>query len=133
MEIESLKCVDVLAIALLMLAVDVVMKLWNTRGTRMTAQELELLKQYNAQVVIVNRLNSVETFVAQSKAIRQMNTIKKQMQELAGTESQLTPCVCYLMICSCQWNACKRPRRPSSRSALIRSERCVELSIALHD
>lgn len=89
MEIESLKCVDVLAIALLMLAVDVVMKLWNTRGTRMTAQELELLTQYNAQVVIVNRLNSVETFVAQSKAIRQMNTIKKQMQELAGKQASL--------------------------------------------
>lgn len=92
MEIESLKCFDVLAIALLMLAVDVIMKLWNTRGTRMTPQELELLKQYNAQVVIVNRLNSVETFVAQSKAIRQMNSIKKQMQELASKRP--LPCTC---------------------------------------
>lgn len=84
LQIESLRCYDLVVIALLLLALDAAMHLWNTRGTQLSQEETALLKQYNEQVAIVNRLNSVETFVEQSKAIRKMNTVKKQMQELAG-------------------------------------------------
>lgn len=82
--IESLRCYDLVLIAFVMLALDAAVYVWSQRGTQLSPQEAALLKQYNEQVVIVNRLNSVETFVEQSKAIRKMNTVKKQMQELAG-------------------------------------------------
>lgn len=88
--IETLRCYDVVAIAVLMFTLDIAMHLWNQRGTQLSPQETALLKQYNDQVAIVNRLNSVETFVEQSKAIRKMNTVKKQMQELAGVLLLLT-------------------------------------------
>lgn len=103
LQIDSLRCYDLVAIALLLLALDVAMYLWNTRGTQLSHEETALLRQYNEQVAIVNRLNSVETFVEQSKAIRKMNTIKKQMQELAGALASYTGCWCwigsYLTLC----------------------------------
>lgn len=103
LQIESLRCYDLVAIALLLLVLDVAMHLWNTRGTQLSQEETALLRQYNEQVAIVNRLNSVETFVEQSKAIRKMNTVKKQMQELAGALASYTGCWCwigsYLTVC----------------------------------
>ncbi len=86
--VEQIKVYDVLYIAFVMLVVDAFMYFWNNRGTKLSSEELELLQQYNEQVHIVNRLNSVDTFVEQSKAIRKMNNIKKQMQELAGNLSK---------------------------------------------
>ncbi|GLE03271.1 hypothetical protein PINS_up012161 [Pythium insidiosum] len=86
--IEQLKCYDVLVIAVIVLAIDFFMSLWNGRGEKLSSEELALMKQYNEQVRVVNRLNSVETFVEQSKAIRKMNAIKKSMQELAVERMQ---------------------------------------------
>ncbi|GMF32884.1 unnamed protein product [Phytophthora fragariaefolia] len=85
--IAALKALDVLLIALLVLAVDLAVKLWNDRGAQLSPAEQKLLREYNAQVRLVNRLNSVETFVEQAKATRKMNAIKKQLQELAGADA----------------------------------------------
>lgn len=82
--IDALRCYDLVFIAALMLTLDAVFLAWNGRGQQLSPPELALLRQYNEHVAVVNRLNSVETFVEQSKAIRRMNTTKKQMQELAG-------------------------------------------------
>ncbi|ETI42434.1 hypothetical protein F441_12419 [Phytophthora nicotianae CJ01A1] len=81
--ITALKVYDVLLIALVMFAMDLAMKLWNGRGTQLSPAEQKLMGEYNAQVRLVNRLNSVETFVEQAKATRKMNALKKEMQELA--------------------------------------------------
>ncbi|KAL3663132.1 hypothetical protein V7S43_011544 [Phytophthora oleae] len=81
--ITSLKVYDVLLIAAIMFAVDLTVKLWNGRGVQLSPAEQKLLGEYNAQVRLVNRLNSVETFVEQAKATRKMNALKKEMQELA--------------------------------------------------
>ncbi|TYZ63124.1 hypothetical protein PybrP1_008207 [[Pythium] brassicae (nom. inval.)] len=81
--IDALRCYDLVLIAVLMLALDAAMLAWNGRGQQLSPTELALLRQYNEHVAVVNRLNSVETFVEQSKAIRRMNAVKKQMQELA--------------------------------------------------
>ncbi|KAH7491606.1 hypothetical protein PRIC1_002986 [Phytophthora ramorum] len=81
--ITALKVYDVLLIAVVVLAVDLAMKLWNGRGAQLSPAEQKLLVEYNEQVRLVNRLNSVETFVEQAKATRQMNSLKKEMQELA--------------------------------------------------
>jgi hypothetical protein len=82
--IDKIKCYDLLGITLVMFILDFMMYVWNNRGNKLTLQELELSQVYNQQVQLVDRLNSVDTFVEQSKAIRKMNSIKKQMQELAG-------------------------------------------------
>ncbi|RLN98938.1 hypothetical protein BBJ28_00016549 [Nothophytophthora sp. Chile5] len=84
LSISALKCYDVLLVAAVMLAADLAMKLWSGRGAQLSPAEQTLLVEYNAQVRLVNRLNSVETFVEQAKATRQMNALKKQLQELAG-------------------------------------------------
>ncbi|DBA02026.1 TPA: hypothetical protein N0F65_000273 [Lagenidium giganteum] len=89
-QIELVRCGDVVIIAVIVLLVDICMNLWNKRGTHLTAEEIAVLKQYNEQVRIVNKLNSVETFVEQSKAIRRMNALKKEMQELAVQRMQNT-------------------------------------------
>ncbi|KAE9214662.1 hypothetical protein PF005_g9736 [Phytophthora fragariae] len=81
--ISALKVYDVLLIAVLVFAVDLAMKLWSDRGAQLSPAEQKLLGEYNAQVRLVNRLNSVETFVEQAKATRKMNALKKEMQELA--------------------------------------------------
>ncbi|RLN86782.1 hypothetical protein BBJ28_00013900 [Nothophytophthora sp. Chile5] len=82
--ISALKCYDVLLVAAVMFAADLAMKLWSGRGAQLSPAEQTLLVEYNAQVRLVNRLNSVETFVEQAKATRQMNALKKRLQELAG-------------------------------------------------
>ncbi|CAH0473193.1 unnamed protein product [Peronospora belbahrii] len=81
--IITLKVYDVLLIAGVMLAIDLAVYLWNRNGTQPTLAEQKLMGEYNAQVRLVNRLNSVETFVEQAKATRKMNAIKKKIQELA--------------------------------------------------
>ncbi|KAG1683962.1 hypothetical protein DVH05_012274 [Phytophthora capsici] len=81
--ITSLKVYDVLLVAALMFTVDLAVKLRNGRGAQLSPAEQKLLGEYNAQVRLVNRLNSVETFVEQAKATRKMNALKKEMQELA--------------------------------------------------
>lgn len=83
-EVERLQCYDVLAIALVVFSLELVMRLWGRRGEQLTPEEQALMGEYNEQVRLVNRLNSVDTFVEQSKATRKMNSLKKQMQELAG-------------------------------------------------
>ncbi|TMW69406.1 hypothetical protein Poli38472_001562 [Pythium oligandrum] len=88
LSVDRLRCYDVVVIAVVMLVVDVAMALWSRQGTQLSLEEVVLLKKYNEQVQIVNRLKSVETFVEQSKAIRKMNAIKKQMQELAVERMQ---------------------------------------------
>lgn len=88
--VDQVLCYDVLAIAVVVLVVEVIMALWSRRGNKLSPEEAALLKQYNEQVRVVNRLNSVETFVEQSKAIRKMNSIKKQMQERAVERMQRT-------------------------------------------
>jgi len=82
--VTALKVYDVLLIALVVFAVDLAVKLWSGRGAQLSPAEQKLLSEYNAQVRLVNRLNSVETFVEQAKATRKMNALKKEMQELAG-------------------------------------------------
>ncbi|CAI5730701.1 unnamed protein product [Peronospora destructor] len=81
--ITALKVYDVLYLAVIMFAIDLVMKLWNDRGTQLSLAEQELMSEYNAQVRLVKRLNAVETFVEQAKATRKMNALQKEMQELA--------------------------------------------------
>lgn len=83
--VERLQCADVLLIAALVLLADALMRLWARRGAALSPEEQALLRQYNEQVRVVNRLNSVDMFVEQAKATRRMNTLKKEMQELAGT------------------------------------------------
>ncbi|RLN51734.1 hypothetical protein BBJ29_006885 [Phytophthora kernoviae] len=81
--ITALKVYDVLLVAVVVFVMDLAMKLWNGRGSQLSLAEQKLLNEYNAQVRLVNRLNSVETFVEQAKATRKMNVLKKEMQELA--------------------------------------------------
>ncbi|CAI5730670.1 unnamed protein product [Peronospora destructor] len=81
--ITALKVYDVLYLAVIMFAIDLVMKLWNDRGTQLSLNEQELMSEYNAQGRLVKRLNAVETFVEQAKATRKMNALQKEMQELA--------------------------------------------------
>ncbi|KAI9917383.1 hypothetical protein PsorP6_012948 [Peronosclerospora sorghi] len=80
--IKALKILDVLWIAFVMFAMDLFMKLWNGRGSQLSPAEKTLLREYNEQVRLVNRLNSVETFVEQAKATRKMNALKKEIEEL---------------------------------------------------
>lgn len=81
--ITALKVYDVSLIAVLIFALNLIMKMWNNRGSQLSPVEQEMLGEYNAQVRLVNRLNSVETFVEQAKATRKMNSLKKKLQELA--------------------------------------------------
>jgi hypothetical protein len=126
--LDRLRCYDVLLIAFVMLAIDIAVALWNRRGTQLSPEEVVLLKQYNDQVRVVNKLNSVETFVEQSKAIRKMNNIKKQMQELAGVVGLYRVVLLWRLTRWFwqQWSACKRRRRPSFRSGSTNFERCGE-------
>lgn len=84
LELERLQCADVLLIAGVVFLMDMLMRLWSRRGAQLSPEEQALLMEYNEQVRVVNRLSSVEMFVEQAKATRRMNTLKKQMQELAG-------------------------------------------------
>ncbi|CEG45678.1 uncharacterized protein PHALS_01961 [Plasmopara halstedii] len=81
-----LRAHDVVLIAVIMFAIDLTMKIWNSRRLQLSPVEQKLLNEYNTQVRLVNRLNSVETFVEQAKATRKLNSLKKEMQELAGEE-----------------------------------------------
>lgn len=84
LELERLRCADVLLIAGVVLLLDLLMRLWSRRGSQLSPEEQTLLRAYNEQVRVVAKLRSVDMFVEQAKATRKMNTIKKQMQELAG-------------------------------------------------
>ncbi|CAH0491911.1 unnamed protein product [Peronospora farinosa] len=80
--IIALKVYDVLFIAIIMFIIDLVIKLWNERGTQLSPIEQELMNEYNTQVRLVKRLNAVETFVEQAKATRKMNALQREIQEL---------------------------------------------------
>ncbi|CAI5724411.1 unnamed protein product [Hyaloperonospora brassicae] len=81
--ISALEVVDVLLIAVVIASMDVAVGVWKARRLQLSSSETKLLAEYNAQVRLVNRLNSVETFVAQAKATRRMNALKKELQALA--------------------------------------------------
>ncbi|TDH71492.1 hypothetical protein CCR75_006496 [Bremia lactucae] len=81
--ITALEVYDVLIIAVVIFALDLAMKILSERGAHLSPAERKLLGDYNAQLRLVNRLNSVEMFVEQAKATRKMNALKKEMQQLA--------------------------------------------------
>ena len=144
--ISTLEVVDVLLIAVVIASTDVAVRVWKARRLQLSSSETKLLDEYNAQVRLVNRLNSVETFVAQAKATRRMNALKKELQALAGeecvlslrsgaTDSATTLCCCVETDECCidvgvvgQTSGWRSMRRRSCRSSLTVFERCVCLS-----
>lgn len=134
--ISALKVYDVLLIALVVFAVDLAMKLWNGRGAQLSPAEQKLLGEYNAQVRLVNRLNSVETFVEQAKATRKMNALRRRCRSSRvrwGDEGFKwflafladVHVFGYVLCVVWQWSGWLQARHRSFRSSSTASERYV--------
>lgn len=82
--LTEIRYYDVLLLACIVFMMDLLLFCYRKSSTRLSGEEKKLFDLYNRQICVVNRLNSVETFVEQSKAMRHMNAIKVELDKLVG-------------------------------------------------
>ena len=82
--LTEIRYYDVLMVACIVFMMDLLLFCYKKSSRMVSVEEKDLLEQYNRQVYVVKRLNSVETFVEQSKATRRMNAIKAELDKFDG-------------------------------------------------
>nr|CCA25436.1 conserved hypothetical protein [Albugo laibachii Nc14] len=75
-------------VACIVFMMDLLLFCYKKSSRMVSVEEKDLLEQYNRQVYVVKRLNSVETFVEQSKATRRMNAIKAELDKFDERRQQ---------------------------------------------
>ncbi|KAF0699470.1 Aste57867_9940 [Aphanomyces stellatus] len=81
--IQELDAQSLLVLTILCAAVEIILHVITTRGSRPSEGELALQREHAVLAAKAKKLNSVDMFVEHSKFLRQMNTIKKKEQTLA--------------------------------------------------
>ena len=82
--LRTIDCWTVASLTLYVICINVLLHWWKLKGTKLSPEEQELVKQMDGLLKKEKKLNSVDTFVEHSKLQRVMNQVKKQQDLLAS-------------------------------------------------